>query len=85
MWLRKVPLLLATSLTAHCPSVKLNSQCLRLTTFDLNPTGASEGALGFVGGGPSLSEYRPTRMMVVSFGRVREIGVKLRDGLPSLL
>lgn len=46
MWLRKVPELDLTSLIHHWPSLHQNSQCLRDTTFDLNPTGADDGRLG---------------------------------------
>merc|ERR1712093_133986 len=80
MWLRNVPEELATSLICHWPSTKQNSQCFRLTTLDLKPTGASEGVLGFAEGTPSRSEYRPTRMMECSLGRVREMGVKVSEG-----
>lgn len=83
--MRNVPEELETSLICHWPSTKLNSQCFRLTTFDLNPTGASEGPVGLETGGPSRSEYRPTLIILRSFGRVLEIGLKFRDCLPSLL
>ena len=56
MWLRKVPDELRTSLIYHCPWEHQNSQCLRLTTFDLNPTGADEGAFEGGLGFPSRSE-----------------------------
>jgi hypothetical protein len=82
MWFRKVPDELQTSLTCHWPSLKLNSQCFRLTTLDLKPTGASEGTIGFVVGIPSRSEYRPTRIIESSLGNVRVIGVKGRDCRP---
>lgn len=80
MWFKKVPDELPTSLTCHWPFTNKNSQCLRLTTFDLNPTGESEGAPGFATGTPSRSEYRPTRITELSDGRVRETGMKCSDG-----
>lgn len=50
MWLRKVPLLLFTSLMYHLPASYQNSQCRRLTTLDLKPTGAADGTfMGTVG------------------------------------
>ena len=75
---------LLTSLMYHCPWEHQNSQCLRLTTFDLKPTGAEDGAfglgrLGFV----SRSEYRPTRMIQSSCGRVLEVAGNVRDGLEA--
>ena len=79
MWLRNVPDELATSFTCHSPFSKVNSQCFRLTTLDLKPTGASEGAEGIVIGIPSRSEYLPTRIMASLLGRVREIGENVRD------
>lgn len=64
----------------HWPFMKISSQCLRLTTFDLNPIGASDGSDGLAMGIPSRSEYRPTRITQLSDGRVREMGIKVKDG-----
>lgn len=80
MWLRNVPDELPTSLICHWPFRYKNSQCFRLTTFDLNPTGASEGSVGLATGRPSRSEYRPTRMTQLSDGSVRETGMKGKEG-----
>lgn len=80
MWLRKVPELLLTSLIYHLPSSYQNSQCRRLTTLLLKPTGAAEGALTGTLGWLSLSEYRPTRMTSLLLGRVREMGANLSEG-----
>jgi hypothetical protein len=80
MWFRKVPDELQTSLTYHWPFVHQNSQCLLLTTLDLNPIGAAEGCDGLAGAIVSRSEYRPTLMTVDAVGRVRETGLKDRDG-----
>ena len=80
MWLRKVPELLLTSLMYHLPSSYQNSQCRRLTTLLLKPTGAAEGALAGTLGWLSLSEYLPTRMISLPDGRVREIGANFNDG-----
>src|SRR6266516_7782846 len=82
IWFKKVPDELQTSLTCHWPSLKLNSQCFRLTTLDLKPTGASDGTVGFVVGIPSRSEYRPTRITESSLGNVRVMGVKGKDCRP---
>lgn len=84
-WLRrirfkKVPDELPTSLMCHCPLTKENSQCFRLTTFDLKPIGASDGSVGLHIGTPSRSEYRPTRMIESSDGRVRAMGANGKDG-----
>lgn len=46
-WLRKVPELDFTSFTYHCPLDCQNSQCLRETTFDLKPTGATAEGVSF--------------------------------------
>ena len=81
MWLRKVPEELLTSLMYHCPWEHQNSQCLRLTTFDLKPTGAEDGVCGGGFGLTSRSEYRPTRITQSSCGRVLEVGGNDRDGL----
>lgn len=78
--LRNVPDELPTSLMCHCPLTTENSQCLRLTTLDLNPIGASDGSVGFSSGTPSRSEYRPTRMTESSDGSVRLIGGNGKDG-----
>lgn len=64
----------------HWPFMKISSQCLRLTTFDLNPMGASDGSDGLAMGIPSRSEYRPTRITQLSDGRVRDMGIKVKDG-----
>lgn len=80
IWLRKVPLLLLTSLMNHFPSSYQNSQCRLLTTLLLNPTGAAEGTLCGTAEGLSLSEYLPTRMTSFPVGSVREIGEKVSDG-----
>lgn len=80
MRFKKVPDELPTSLICHCPLAKENSQCRRLTTFDLKPIGASEGPEGLARGMPSRSEYLPTLMIEVSEGRVRFMGAKGREG-----
>lgn len=80
MWLRKVPELLLTSLMYHLPSSYQNSQCRRLTTLLLNPTGAAEGMLLGILGWLSLSEYLPTRITSLPVGSVREMVGNLRDG-----
>ena len=72
---------LLTSLMYHCPWEHQNSQCLRLTTFDLNPTGAEDGVCGGGFGLTSRSEYRPTRITQSSCGRVLEVAGNDRDGL----
>ena len=75
-----MPLLLRTSLMYHCPSSHQSSQCLRETTFDLNPTGAAEGVLLAGSVVESRSEYRPTLITDVGVGSVRVIGGKMSDG-----
>lgn len=80
IWLRNVPELLLTSLMYHLPASYQNSQCLLLTTLLLKPTGAAEGTLGGTLGWLSRSEYRPTRMISLPVGRVRDTGAKVRDG-----
>ena len=80
MWFRNVPDELPTSLTCHWPFMYMNSQCLRLTTLDLKPTGASEGSVGLGLGMPSRSEYRPTRITQLSDGNVRAMGANGNDG-----
>ena len=40
--------------------------------MDLKPTGVDEGTFGGTSGGPSRSEYRPTRIIALIVGRVRE-------------
>ena len=67
----------------HCESWHHSSQCFLLTTFDLKPTAAAEGTLVGISGRLSRSEYLPTRMMFVSFGRVRVIVGNCREGLPA--
>ena len=81
MWLRNVPEELCTSLINHCPFSHQNSQCFRLTTFDLNPTGADEGAFAGGLGMISRSEYLPTLIISSSLGRVLEVGGNASDGL----
>lgn len=82
MWLRNVPDELLTSLMYHLPSSYQNSQCRRLTTLLLKPTGAPEAewpdapARAWV----SRSEYRPTRMTSVPLDSVLEMGGKDNDG-----
>lgn len=80
MWFRNVPDELPTSLTCHWALMYMNSQCLRLTTLDLKPTGAPDGPGGFATGTPSRSEYRPTRITQLSEGSVRETGMNCREG-----
>jgi hypothetical protein len=82
-WFRNVPDELLTSLINHWLFWHQNSQCLRLTTLDLKPTGADEGALGLASGIFSRSEYLPTLMMAFSFGSVRVIAGNERDGLAA--
>jgi len=81
MWFRKVPDELLTSLMYHCPFEHQNSQCLRLTTFDLKPTGAEEGRFGGGLGLVSRSEYLPTRITQSSCGSVLEVGRNASEGL----
>ena len=82
-WLRKVPELDLTSFTYHWPLDCQNSQCLRETTFDLKPTGATAEGVSFhceelfVW---SRSLYRPTRTTLLAEVRVRVTAVKLNDG-----
>lgn len=80
-WFKNVPDELFTSLMNHSPSWAQNSQCLRLTTLDLKPTGAAvdrfAGWLGCV----SRSEYLPTRIISFPVGSVRPIGLNINDGL----
>ena len=80
IWFRNVPDELPTSLTCQVPFTYTNSQWRRLTTFDLKPTGASDGPPGFATGTPSLSEYRPIRITELAEGIVREMGMKCKDG-----
>lgn len=80
MWLRKVPELLLTSFMYHLPPSYQNSQCRLLTTLLLNPTGAADGTFGGTFGWLSRSEYRPTRMISLPVGNVRDIGVNVSDG-----
>lgn len=79
--MRKVPDELFTSLIYHTPAENQNSQCRRLTTFDLNPTGAAEGTLlSFPNAGCSLSEYLPTLIISLPEGSILNAGVKTKDG-----
>ena len=80
MWLRKVPDELPTSLKYHCPPSHQNSQCFLLTTLDLKPTGAAEGTFGGTWMPFSRSEYRPTRILDVCFGKVLETSGKRSEG-----
>ncbi len=80
MWLRKVPEELFTSLMYHCPFEHQNSQCLRLTTFDLNPTGAEDGTFGGGLGLASRSEYLPTRITQSSCGSILDVCGNTSDG-----
>lgn len=85
MWFKKVPDELPTSLMCHWPLRYRNSQCFRLTTFDLKPTGASDGSDGLGFGMPSRSEYRPTRIRQLSAGKTRVMGTKGREGFEFAL
>lgn len=80
MWFRKVPEELLTSLMNHWPLAHQNSQCFRLTTLDLKPTGVAEGMLGGGFGAVSRSEYRPTRITESSDGSVLAMGGKTKEG-----
>jgi len=64
----------------HLPSSYQNSQCRRLTTLLLKPTGAAEGAFAGTFGWLSLSEYLPTRITSLPLGRVRDTGANFNDG-----
>lgn len=81
IWLRNVPEELFTSLIYHCPLEHQNSQCLRLTTLDLNPTGADDGVFEGMFGFVSRSEYRPTRITQSSCGRVLDVIGNAKEGL----
>ena len=80
IWLRNVPDELFTSLMNQRPPAHQNSQWRLLTTLDLKPTGAADGAFAACGGWLSLSEYRPTLMISFPVGKIRAIGLKTRDG-----
>lgn len=81
IWLRKVPDELLTSLIYQRPFEYQNSQCRLLTTLDLNPTGALEGAFAAWGGCVSRSEYLPTFMTSVPLGNIRDMGLNASEGL----
>lgn len=83
MWFRNVPDELLTSLMCHFPFSNQNSQCRRLTTLLLKPTGDAEGTLGATCGCASRSEYRPTLMTSDPDGSVLETGWKVSDGLAA--
>jgi hypothetical protein len=84
MWLRNVPEELFTSLMYQLPSLHHSSQCFLLTTLDLKPTAAAEGMLEECSGVLSRSEYRPTRMIADSSGKVRFMVGNCSDGRPAL-
>jgi hypothetical protein len=79
MWLRKVPEELFASLIYHLPPSNQNSQCLRLTTLLLKPTGAAEGTFAGATACCSLSEYRPTLIVSLPVGSVLDTGLKDKD------
>lgn len=72
---------LLTSFIYHWPFEHQNSQCLRLTTLDLNPIGAEEGMLGGGFGLLSRSEYLPTLITQSSCGKVLDVGGNAKEGL----